>query len=123
MMVPAFSILLEIFQHFFRPFSGLQTPCAAMLSSQKQRHGGQPLHIAPGEAMARPDDHPVHLSVHRAFVVQFDTHINVARRQLAGRVEHVVSGQATQFHSLESLLMFIDQVLHTHPGAAEDGEP
>ena len=54
--------------------------------------------------MARPDDQPVHLSVHRAFVVQFDTHTNVACGQLAGRVEHVVSGQATQFHSLESLL-------------------
>jgi hypothetical protein len=55
--------------------------------------------------------------------MQFDTHTNVRRGQLAGRVEHVVSGQPTQFHSLESLLRFIDRVLHTHPGAADDGEP
>ena len=72
--------------------------------------------------MARPDDHPIHLSVHLAFVVQFDTLTNVVRGQLAGRVEHVVSGKATQFHSLESLLRFIDQLLHTQPRAADDGE-
>ena len=72
--------------------------------------------------MARRDDQSVQLSVYRAFVVQFDTHTNLACGQLAGRVEHVVSGQATQFHSLESLLMFIDQLLHTHPHAADDGE-
>ena len=58
----------------------------------------------------------------RAFVVQFDTLTNVVRGQLAGRVEHVVSGKATQFHSLESLLRFIDQLLHTQPRAADDGE-
>jgi hypothetical protein len=73
--------------------------------------------------MSGPDDQSLHLSVHRAFVVQFDTHTNVACGQLAGRVEHVVSGQATQFHSLESLLRFIDQLLHTPPHAADDGEP
>ena len=73
--------------------------------------------------MARRDDQSVQLSVYRAFVVQFDTHTDVACGQLAGRVEHVVSGQATQFHSLESLLLFIDQLLHTPPRAADDGEP
>ena len=73
--------------------------------------------------MSQPDAYPVHLSVHRAFVVQFDTHTNVPCGQLAGRVEHVVSGQAVQFHSLEALLRFIDQLLHTQPRAADDGEP
>jgi hypothetical protein len=73
--------------------------------------------------MARPDEQAVQLSVYRAFVVQFDMHTNVASGQLAGRVEHVVSGQATQFHSLETLLMFIDLLLHTSPRAADDGEP
>ena len=121
-ILEAFRIFLEIFQHFFRPFSGLQTPYAAMLSSQKQR-GGQPLHIAPGGAMARPDDQSVQLSVYRAFVVQFDTHTDVACGRLAGRVEHVVSGQATQFHSLPALLRFIDQLLHAQPGTTDDGEP
>jgi hypothetical protein len=56
-------------------------------------------------------EHPTHLSVHRAFVVQFDTRTDVDRGALAGRVEHVVSGQAAPFHSLETLLGFIAGVL------------
>ena len=72
--------------------------------------------------MLQPDDQSVHLSVHRAFVVQFDTHTNVARGQLAGRVEHVVTGQATQFHTLQALLTFIDQLLHTQPHATDHDE-
>lgn len=51
------------------------------------------------------------LSVHRAFVVQFRAETDVGRRQVAGRVEHVVSGHATHFHSLDDLLAFIARVL------------
>lgn len=51
------------------------------------------------------------LSVHRAFVVQFRTETDVAGGRLEGRVEHVVSGQATHFHSLEELLAFMGRVL------------
>jgi hypothetical protein len=36
-----------------------------------------------------------------------------------GRVEHVVSGQAAQFHTLEELLTFMVQVLRTHATALE----
>ena len=54
--------------------------------------------------MPHSDNHPGHLSVYRAFVLQFDTHTDVERGHLAGKVEHVVSGQAIQFHSLETLL-------------------
>lgn len=53
------------------------------------------------------------LSVHRAFVVHFRTSTDIARRQIAGRVEHVVSGQATHFSSLEELLAFMARVLAT----------
>jgi hypothetical protein len=53
------------------------------------------------------------LSPHRAFVVQFRPKTDVARGCLKGRVEHVVSGQATHFASLEELLAFIGQVLAT----------
>ena len=53
------------------------------------------------------------LSPHRAFVVQFQAETKVARGRYAGRVEHVVSGQATHFASLEELLAFIGQVLAT----------
>ena len=61
--------------------------------------------------MVPPADNPAHLSVHRAFVVQFQTDTALEQGHLAGRVEHVVSGQATDFESLETLLAFIAQVL------------
>ncbi|MGH8066341.1 MAG: hypothetical protein ACRERE_14110 [Candidatus Entotheonellia bacterium] len=56
-------------------------------------------------------DKPAHLSVSRAFVMQFQSDTAVEQGYLAGRVEHVVSGQATDFQSLETLLAFIAQVL------------
>jgi hypothetical protein len=58
--------------------------------------------------------------VARAFVVQFDSHTDVARGQVAGRIEHVVSGQAAPFHSLETLLAFVARLLHT--GQRPDGD-
>lgn len=54
---------------------------------------------------------PAHLSVHRAFVVQFQSDTAVEQGYLAGRVEHVVTGQAADFRSLETLLAFIAPVL------------
>ena len=51
------------------------------------------------------------LSVHWAFVVHLRTSTDIPRGQLAGRVEHVVSGQSTHFDSLEELLVFIARVL------------
>jgi len=51
------------------------------------------------------------LSPQRAFVVQFRTETDLGRSRCAGRVEHVVSGQATHFSSLEELLAFMARVL------------
>jgi hypothetical protein len=51
------------------------------------------------------------LSPQRAFVVQFHTDTEFGAGQVSGRVEHVVSGQATAFTSLEALLAFMDRVL------------
>ena len=51
------------------------------------------------------------LSPHRTFVVQFRTETDVAAEHLVGRVEHVVSGQATTFHTLECLLTFFARML------------
>jgi len=51
------------------------------------------------------------LPVRRAFVVQFRMETDVERGRFEGRVEHVVSGQATPFHSLEELLAFFARVL------------
>jgi hypothetical protein len=50
-------------------------------------------------------------SAHWAFVVQFQSDTVVEQGHLTGRVEHVVSGQATTFQTLETLLTFIAQVL------------
>lgn len=51
------------------------------------------------------------LPTNRAFVVQFRVETDLERGRCAGRVEHVVSGQATHFVSLEELLTFITRVL------------
>ncbi len=51
------------------------------------------------------------LPVQRAFVVQFRAEADVERGRFAGRVEHVVTGQASLFHSLEELLAFMASVL------------
>jgi len=60
--------------------------------------------------MMPPADNPAPLSVTCAFVVQFRTDTVVEQGCLAGRVEHVVSGQAIDFESLEILLAFISGV-------------
>ncbi len=51
------------------------------------------------------------LSVHHAFVVHLRVNSDIARQHLTGLVEHVVSGQATHFQSLEELLAFMKRVL------------
>ena len=51
------------------------------------------------------------LPTNRAFLVQFRAQPPGAPLAWDGRVEHVVSGQATHFHSLEELLAFISRVL------------
>ena len=54
---------------------------------------------------------PLPLPTNRAFVVQLRTQPPKAPWSWDGRVEHVVSGQMTHFHSLEELLAFIRRVL------------
>jgi hypothetical protein len=71
--------------------------------------------------MMPPADHPAPLSVTRAFVVQLRADTAVEQGHLAGRVEHVVSGQATDFEALETLLAFIARVLRTE--RARSAEP
>lgn len=47
----------------------------------------------------------------RDFVVQIHVEANVAQNDVWGRVEHIVSGQATPFRIIEALVPFIVQVL------------
>jgi hypothetical protein len=51
------------------------------------------------------------LSPHYAFVVQFRSDVQLKAGHLTGRVEHVVSGQAAHFVSLETLVAFMVRVL------------
>ena len=60
------------------------------------------------------------LPVQRAFVVQLHATADVAQARLVGRIEHVVSGQALHFHTLEELLAFMARVLATLDGAPEE---
>ena len=54
---------------------------------------------------------PPLLPTTRAFVVQFRAQPPWVPMSWDGRVEHVVSGQMTHFHSLAELLAFICRVL------------
>jgi hypothetical protein len=47
----------------------------------------------------------------QAFVVQFRREIDLDTGRMAGRVEHVVSGKAARFQSLDELLAFMTEVL------------
>jgi hypothetical protein len=48
-----------------------------------------------------------------AFVVQFRTETELEQGHWVGRVEHVVSGHAARFHSLDELRAFLARVLAT----------
>ena len=63
---------------------------------------------------------PAQLSVHWAFVVQFQADTAIERGRLTGRVEHVVSGRATYFQSLEMLLAFVAEVLRLERERSHD---
>ena len=61
--------------------------------------------------MSEPLREQPSLPVHRAFVVQFRTEATVEEGSFIGRVEHVLSGEATKFSSWEELLAFFAHVL------------
>jgi hypothetical protein len=61
--------------------------------------------------MIQDDRKRAWLPPERAFVVQFYADTELDTTHMAGRVEHVVSGQVGHFHSLATLLSFISRVL------------
>jgi hypothetical protein len=66
------------------------------------------------------------LPAERAFVVQLHVETDLAQGRIMGRVEHVVSGQAAHFDTLEGLLRFIERLLTTlraRPAAEAPEEP
>ena len=62
------------------------------------------------------------MSTQRAFVIQFRPETDVEAGRLEGRVEHVASGQAAHFHSLDELLTFLARVLTDSPRRTEPPE-
>ena len=66
------------------------------------------------------------LPAERAFVVQFDATTLEVQGHVAGRVEHIVSAQATHFRSWEELQAFVTRVLMASsaaPGTAAEQHP
>ncbi len=57
------------------------------------------------------DDQPFPLSIHYAFVVRVRTDLKVKTGELAGQVEHIVSGERANFTSVEALVAIIEQML------------
>ena len=63
--------------------------------------------MTPSAETARP------LPARRAFVVQFSAQTQVDLGRFAGRVEHVVSGHARRFQTLDELVGCLVQLLVT----------
>ena len=61
--------------------------------------------------MGAEHDQRAPLSPHYAFVVQWEVGTQIDAGRIHGRVEHVVSRQATRFTSLDELLAFMARVL------------
>jgi hypothetical protein len=61
------------------------------------------------------------MSTQRAFVIQFRPETDIEQGRLAGRVEHVASGEAVHFQSLEELLAFVTRMLLQEPPALSNG--
>ena len=61
--------------------------------------------------MSEPLNIQPSLPVRRAFVVQFRAEAEPEQGRFTGRVEHVLSGQALKFISLEELVAFFVHVL------------
>jgi hypothetical protein len=97
-------ILSEKKQSFVRTFP----PCSAYSSAMTRRRTQEP-------------EHPVHASTPStvlapltppwAFVVQLRQGTALSPEAIQGRVEHIVSGQASLFSSLEEARAFMERVL------------
>ena len=84
-----------------RPDSGY--PPLIMNEQSQQKSMGKPWNKTSAAVTSKEPP----LSVHWAFVVQFRVGTDIEWGPFEGRVEHVVSGQATHFHSLDELLAFM----------------
>jgi hypothetical protein len=67
------------------------------------------------EPSVLPAEEPL-LAPQRAFVVQFRDRTGHEQELFTGRVEHIMSGQATRFRSLDGLIKFLIRVLTEEEG-------
>jgi hypothetical protein len=70
--------------------------------------------------MCQPLANPSPLSVHRAFGVEFHADADLQAGHVMGRIEHIVSGQATLFQSQKTLLAFMVQILREVRGDSSE---
>ncbi len=59
----------------------------------------------------RDESDPSGLPTNRAFVLQFRRHADVKKGCVDGRIEHITSGRAELFHTLDELVAFVEESL------------
>jgi hypothetical protein len=59
------------------------------------------------------------LSIHRSFIIRLYPGADADAGDISGRIEHVVSGEAEEFCSVEELLRFIGQLLRRKDSESE----
>ncbi len=57
------------------------------------------------------DDEPRTLPTNRAFVLQFRQFADLKQGRVEGRIEHIASGQASLFESLEEMVTFLEGIV------------
>jgi hypothetical protein len=62
---------------------------------------------------------PNSLSIHRSFIVRLYPGADPDAGEISGWIEHVVSGEAEEFCSVEELLRFIGQLLRRKDSGSE----
>ncbi len=62
---------------------------------------------------------PDTLSIHRSFIVRIYPGFDLDAGEISGWVEHVVSGEAGEFRSMEELLNFIGRLLRREDSGSE----
>lgn len=64
-------------------------------------------------------------SVRGAFVVQVDEIRQATEGKLGGRIEHVLTGEALEFHTPAALIAFITRMvgIHGEPAATKRSSP
>ena len=72
------------------------------------------------EEIVRPDPSPKNL-VDRVFVVQFHDATEPGSARFAGRAEHVMSGQNTDFETPEGLVDFFRRVMNQRNPRSQKG--